>query len=87
MLSSPGKQGPCLFFKTLGRILDPLSTWGSPAAPIVVAQAHPHAGREMAGHGRLARADAPESWPHSHTPAGYGAVVSLCSWLGEKTGS
>lgn len=27
MLSSPGKQGPCLFFKTLGRILDPLSTW------------------------------------------------------------
>lgn len=41
MLSSPGEQGPCLFFETLGRIQDPVPTWGSPATPGTVAQSPP----------------------------------------------
>lgn len=42
MLSSLGEQGLCLFFETLGRIQDPMPTWGSPATPGTVGQAHPH---------------------------------------------
>lgn len=42
MLSSPGEQGPCLFFETLGRTLDPVPTWGSLAIPRAMAEASPH---------------------------------------------